>query len=60
MVSMAHSMGMKVVAEGIETREQLELLHRMRCDYGQGFLFSPAVTRDEFSDMLKSKKRFLP
>lgn len=60
MVSMAHSMGMKVVVEGIETREQLELLHRMGCDYGQGFLFSPAVTRDEFFSMLKAKKRFLP
>mgnify|MGYP001766665905 CR=1 FL=1 len=60
MISMAHSMDMKVVAEGIETREQLALLHRMGCDYGQGFLFSPAVTRDEFTRMLKAKKRFLP
>ena len=60
MISMAHSMDMKVVAEGIETREQLALLHRMGCDYGQGFLFSPAVPRDEFSGMLKAKKRFLP
>jgi EAL domain-containing protein (putative c-di-GMP-specific phosphodiesterase class I) len=59
MISMAHSMGMKVVAEGIETREQFEALHRMGCDYGQGFLFSPAVTRDEFSGMLKAKKRFI-
>lgn len=60
MISMAHSMGMKVVAEGIETPEQFEVLHRMGCDYGQGFLFSPAVTRDEFSSMLKTKKRFQP
>jgi diguanylate cyclase (GGDEF)-like protein len=60
MISMAHSMDMKVVAEGIETRKQLALLHRMGCDYGQGFLFSPAVPRDEFSGMLKAKKRFLP
>ena len=57
MISMAHSMGMKVVAEGIETWEQFEVLHRMGCDYGQGFLFSPAVTQDEFSGMLKAKKR---
>ncbi|MGM0655464.1 MAG: two-component system response regulator [Thermodesulfobacteriota bacterium] len=60
MISMAHSMDMKVVAEGIETRKQLALLHRMGCDYGQGFLFSPAVPRDEFYGMLKAKKRFLP
>ena len=60
MISMAHSMDMKVVAEGIETLEQFEVLHRMGCDYGQGFLFSPAVTRDKFYDMLKAKKRFRP
>ncbi len=39
-ISMAGNLGMKTVAEGIETRRQLELLKSMRCDGGQGFLFA--------------------
>ena len=58
-ISMAHSMNMKVVAEGIETVEQFDLLRQMGCDYGQGFFFSPAVPREKFSTMLKEKKCFL-
>lgn len=50
-IAMAHSMEMKVVAEGIEKREQLELLREMGCDFGQGFLFSPAVSAEEFYKM---------
>ncbi|WP_321394217.1 EAL domain-containing protein [uncultured Desulfuromusa sp.] len=48
-ISMAHSMEMKVIAEGIEKHEQYEVLKTMGCDYGQGFLFSAAITQDEFS-----------
>lgn len=39
-ISMAHSLGMKVVAEGVETEEQLYILDELNCDYVQGFLFS--------------------
>lgn len=45
-ISMAHSLGMKVVAEGVETREQLEVLRALRCNGAQGYLFArpmPAV-----------------
>jgi EAL domain-containing protein (putative c-di-GMP-specific phosphodiesterase class I) len=42
-IMMAHRLGMKVVAEGIETAQQKTLLVRAGCDYGQGFLFSKSL-----------------
>ncbi|MDX2493375.1 MAG: EAL domain-containing protein [Desulfuromusa sp.] len=53
-IAMAHSMEMKVIAEGIEEKEQFELLQKMGCDYGQGFLFSPAVHADKFATMIRN------
>jgi EAL domain-containing protein (putative c-di-GMP-specific phosphodiesterase class I) len=52
MIVMAHKLGLKVIAEGIETPDQRELLARAGCDYGQGFLFSQAVTPQEFEALL--------
>ncbi|HEY8188522.1 MAG TPA: EAL domain-containing protein [Pyrinomonadaceae bacterium] len=45
--TLATNLGMEVVAEGVETRAQLELLQSLRCQYGQGFLFSKAVNAEE-------------
>lgn len=42
-INLAHSMNLKVVAEGVETEEQSHLLHLLRCDETQGFLFSKPV-----------------
>jgi PAS domain S-box-containing protein len=42
-MALAHNLGMEVVAEGVETPEQLGLLRRIGCDYIQGFLFSRPV-----------------
>jgi EAL domain-containing protein (putative c-di-GMP-specific phosphodiesterase class I) len=42
-VNLAHSLGMKVVAEGVETEEQLAFLHLHHCDEIQGYLFSPPL-----------------
>ena len=39
-IEMARALGMSVVAEGVETSEQLKVLQRLRCDYAQGFYFS--------------------
>ena len=47
-VMMAHQLGKKVIAEGIETSEQCELLVEIGCDYGQGYYFSRPVNASEF------------
>ena len=51
-IVMAHELGMKVIAEGIETAEQRDLLISAGCDYGQGFLFSRPVPFDSFEKLL--------
>lgn len=51
-IAMAHSMEMKVIAEGIEDREQYELLKAMGCDFGQGYLFSRPVSPEMLSTMM--------
>ena len=48
LISLAHEMKMRVIAEGIERRQQLDLLLEWNCDYIQGFLFSKPMTREEF------------
>ena len=58
-IAMAHTMGIKVVAEGIEEKEQFDLLREMGCDYGQGFLFSPAVSSEKFLKMVLDKEVLL-
>ena len=42
-VGLAHNFGMEVVAEGVETAEQLACVRRLGCDYAQGFYFSKAI-----------------
>jgi EAL domain-containing protein (putative c-di-GMP-specific phosphodiesterase class I) len=51
---------MAVVAEGVETFEQLEFLQSHQCNEIQGFLFSPPVAADAFGAMLRTKKRLEP
>ncbi len=51
-VRMAHSLGMSVVAEGIETVQQEEFLRLQECDYVQGYLYGKPVPVDTFTDIL--------
>ncbi len=53
---MAHKLGIKVIAEGIETAEQRSLLAAAACDYGQGYLFSKPVPPEEFEKLLAANK----
>jgi diguanylate cyclase (GGDEF)-like protein len=52
-LSLAHSVDLKVVAEGIETQQQLASLRDLGCDYGQGFLFSAALSADLIQALLR-------
>ncbi len=54
-ISMAHNMRLKVIAEGVETIEQLELLRSLDCDEAQGYFFSRPVPADECSELLKEE-----
>ncbi|NEX63750.1 bifunctional diguanylate cyclase/phosphodiesterase [Noviherbaspirillum galbum] len=52
MIAMAHKLGLKVVAEGIETEAQCALLKGAGCDYGQGYLFSRPVDARTFEGLI--------
>ncbi|CDG83931.1 putative bifunctional diguanylate cyclase/phosphodiesterase [Janthinobacterium agaricidamnosum] len=56
-VTMAQQMRQEIVAEGVETVEQMLFLRELGCDQLQGYLFSPAVPADEFEAMFSAGKR---
>ncbi|MBI5612436.1 MAG: EAL domain-containing protein [Gammaproteobacteria bacterium] len=56
-IALAHSINVKVVAEGVETQEQLVFLRAHRCDAMQGFYFSQAVPAAEFARLLREGRR---
>jgi EAL domain-containing protein (putative c-di-GMP-specific phosphodiesterase class I) len=57
-VALGQKLDVEVLAEGIETDEQLDHLRRLGCDLGQGFLFSPAVSASEVLEV--AERRFGP
>ena len=59
-ISMAHSLKLRVIAEGVETRPQLEYLRRNRCDEIQGFFFSRPLVAAEMGQLAESGKSLPP
>lgn len=54
-VSLAKSLGLSIVAEGVETTEQLELIEKMGCDIVQGFIFDKPLSESDFIDRIKRR-----
>jgi diguanylate cyclase (GGDEF)-like protein len=59
-VSLTKNLKKEVVAEGIETEEQLTLLRDLGCDYGQGYLFSKPLPSNEMETLLYKRRTWLP
>ena len=58
LVAMAHGLGLKVVAEGVETPAQAELLSACKCDYAQGYLFGRPLPVREFESIARPRCYF--
>ena len=54
-IVMAHKLGLKVIAEGVETEQQRDLLAAYGCDYAQGWLYSKAIPAGEFEALLQEQ-----
>ncbi len=56
-IVMAHRLGLQVVAEGVETAQQRDILKSIGCDYAQGYLFAPALPAPAFEAMLAKQDK---
>lgn len=54
---MAHKLNIKVVAEGVETEQQLSALISQRCDMMQGYYFSPPLSVEAFGQLVHEERR---
>ncbi len=59
-ISLAKNLKMRVIAEGIETESQLNILKNLGCDYGQGYLMSKPLPQDVMEELLLKKQFWLP
>ncbi|CAL1240677.1 putative bifunctional diguanylate cyclase/phosphodiesterase [Candidatus Methylocalor cossyra] len=56
MIALAHSLDLMVVAEGVETEAQAEFLRRCRCDWAQGYLYSPPLPAEDFARWVRQQR----
>jgi EAL domain-containing protein (putative c-di-GMP-specific phosphodiesterase class I) len=54
-IVMAHELGMKVIAEGVETEQQRDLLAAAGCDYGQGYWFAKPMAAEDFAALARQR-----
>ncbi len=57
MITMAHTLGLGITGEGVETEDQMKALQRMGCDLGQGYLFDRPLTAESVSQLLAQPER---
>ncbi|MGD1807647.1 two-component system response regulator [Dapis sp. BLCC M126] len=58
-IQMAHSLNLRVIAEGVETQAELDFLQKHECDEIQGYLFSPPLPTSKFEQLLKEGKNLM-
>jgi EAL domain-containing protein (putative c-di-GMP-specific phosphodiesterase class I) len=56
-INLGHALDLTVIAEGVETRDQLQYLSALGCDVVQGFLFSKALSTKAFEELLVEQQR---
>lgn len=54
---MAEKLNLGILAEGVETREQVELLRKIGCDYVQGYYYAKPMPEEEFFELLAAQKK---
>src|SRR5205814_4553214 len=59
-IGLAHALGLRVVAEGVETQEQLSELVSLGCDEAQGYFFAPPQPVQDLQDLLRKTRRWRP
>jgi diguanylate cyclase (GGDEF)-like protein/PAS domain S-box-containing protein len=57
-IDLAHALGLSVVAEGVETEEQMAILRELGCDVAQGFLIGKPMRKDEFEALVAADRRW--
>ena len=57
-VTLAHNLKMRVIAEGVETQDQLAVLRMLKCGFGQGWLFSKPISHDDANELLLQEARW--
>lgn len=58
-IAMAHSLGLQVVAEGVETPEQYHYLHDISCNYAQGYFLSMPIKADEYAELARDDRNLV-